>query len=90
MKTILNTWNQHNYSKNTSIIGKKQNYELEWKILSIINKSKPGARTCKLCLIEALKILEHYENCINKGFELMNSYRHQTKYLLKNWKTTKT
>ena len=65
MKTIINKWIQQNYWKNTSVIGKKQNYKLESKLLSITKKSKPGARTCKLCLIEALTILEHCENCIN-------------------------
>ena len=57
MQATINTWTQLNYPKNTSIKREKNNYELEWKIISIVNKSKSGTRTCKLCLIEVLTIL---------------------------------
>ena len=56
---------------------------------SIINKSKPGTRTCKPCSHEALTIMKQNENFINNGTELINSCRHQTKYLLQNWEETK-
>ena len=64
-----------------------KNYKLTWKILNKVKISKPGAETCRLCLKEALLILE--SNCINKRTELMNSCRHKNKYLLINWKKVK-
>ena len=33
--------------------------------------------------------IKQNEKCINKRSELMNSCRHQTKYLLKKWRETK-
>ena len=65
-------------------------YKINWKILQREKKTKPGIMTCRLCLKEALLILESGTNCINKRTELMNSCRHRNKFLLINWKTDKT
>ena len=67
-----------------------QNYKISWKILQREKKSKPGIITCRLCLKEALLILESGTNCINRRTELMNSCRHRNKFLLINWKADKT
>ena len=63
-----------------------EDYKLNWKILERVNKHQPGKTTCKLCLKEALKILQASNNCINKKSELMGSCRHRNKFLLMNWK----
>ena len=39
-----------------------KNYKLTWKIIKREKKSKPGTTTCRLCLKEALLILESDEN----------------------------
>ena len=44
---------------------------------------------CNLCLVEALPILDEARKGLNKRSELMETCRHQTKYLLKNWKRSK-
>ncbi len=62
------------------------NYNLSWKILEKVSKPKQGKNTCRLCLKEALKILQANSNCINKRSELMGSCRHRNKFLLINWK----
>ena len=67
-----------------------KNYKLTWKIIKREKKSKPGTTTCRLCLKEALLILESDKNCINKRTELMNSCRHKNKFLIINWKEDKT
>ena len=65
-------------------------YKISWKILQREKKPKPGIMTCRLCLKEALLILESGTNCINKRTELMNSCRHRNRFLLINWKADKT
>ena len=65
-----------------------QPYEIQWTIKSALKEQKAGKETCKLCLTEALIILD--QDCINKRTELMGSCRHQAKFLLKNWKKLKT
>jgi len=44
----------------------KTDYDLSWKILLKENKPRPGKNTCRLCLKEALLILQADKNCINK------------------------
>ena len=68
---------------------KNQPYEIQWNIKLALKEQKPGKETCKLCLTEALIILEQNQNCINKRSELMGSCRHQAKFLLKNLKYEK-
>ena len=72
-----------------SLKEKKQEYKIIWKIIKQVNKTNQSRNTCKLCMIEALTILEEKRSCINKRNELMNTCRHQAKYLLKNWKKHK-
>ena len=61
-------------------------YNLSWKIIEKVNKPKQGKNTCRLCLKEALHILQADNKCINKRSELMGSCRHRNKFLLINWK----
>jgi hypothetical protein len=69
--------------------GYNAKFELKWKLLATTNGAKNGNRTCKLCLKEALTILESKGDCINKRTEMMNTCRHVGKFLLKNWKKMK-
>jgi len=64
----------------------KTDYDLSWKILLKENKPRPGKNTCRLCLTEALLILQADKNCTNKKSELMGTCRHMNKFLLMNWK----
>ena len=69
---------------------KNVNFKVEWKIISSETKAKPGVDTCRLCLKEALLILQANDKCINKRTELMNTCRHLSKFLLKNWRSAVT
>ena len=51
----------------------KKNYKFTLKILKREKISKPGTKTCKLCLKKALLILESDTNCTIKRTELMKS-----------------
>lgn len=67
-----------------------KNYELTWKILEREHQSRPRIETCRLCLKEALLILQADKNCLNKRSEVMSSCRHRNKFLLFYWNETKT
>lgn len=67
-----------------------KNYELTWTILEKEYESRPRIETCRLCLKEALKILQADKNCINKRSEVMSSCRHRNKFLLFYWNESKT
>ena len=67
----------------------KKNYTIKWEIIKRTNERKNGDKTCRLCDMEVLEILEHKkrykDNCLNKKTEITNSCRHHKKYLLSNW-----
>ena len=79
---------QFNRTLKTSTQLKKRRKGLQLKLENSkkVNKNKPGKTTCKLCLKEALKIIQASSNCINKKSELMGSSRHRNKFLLMNSK----
>ena len=65
-------------------------YEITWNIIERECQPRPRIETCRLCLKEALLILQADKNCINKRSEVMSSCRHRNRFLLYNWKETKT
>ena len=69
---------------------KNVNFKVDWKIISSEAEARPGVDTCRLCLKEALLILQANDKCINRRTELMNTYRHMSKLLLKNWNSAIT
>ena len=74
------------------IWGLKENnikYNLKWDILKKVAKLKNGSRACRLCLTEALEIMENKDNPLNKRNEIMGTCRHRTKFTLRKWVTKK-
>ena len=69
---------------------KNINYKVDWKIIASEAKARPGVDTCRLCLKEALLILQANDKCINRRTELMNKCRHMSKFLIKNWRSAIT
>ena len=65
-------------------------YEITWSIIERECQPRPRIETCRLCLKEALLILQADKNCINKRSEVMSSCRHRNRFLLFNWNETKT
>lgn len=61
------------------------NFKIDWKIIAAAAQARPGVDTCRLCLKEALLILQSSDNCINRRTELMNTCRHMKQFLLKYW-----
>ena len=61
------------------------NFKINWKIIASAAQARPGVDTCRLCLKEALLILQSSDNCINRRTELMNTCRHMKQFLLKYW-----
>ena len=47
------------------------NFKLNWKIVSTEAKARPGVETCRICLKEALLILQSNDNYINTRTEHM-------------------
>ena len=43
-----------------------QPYEIQWNINVVLKEQKPGKKTCKLCLTEALIILEQNKIALTK------------------------
>ena len=73
-------------SKTTHRLKSKNiNFKVDWKIISSAAQARPGVDTCRLCLKEALLILQANNKCINRRTELMNTCRHMNKFLLKYW-----
>ena len=70
---------------------KEQNtkYNLKWDILKRVSKIENGAKTCRLCLTEALEIMKNRENPLNKRNEIMGACRHRNKFTLRKWQTEK-
>jgi len=66
------------------------NFKVVWKIISSAAQARPGVDTCRLCLKEALLILQANNNCINRRTELMNTCRHMKNFLLKYWSSAIT
>ena len=50
---------------------KNINFKVDWKIISSAAQARPGVDTCRLCLKEALLILQANDKCINRRTELM-------------------
>ena len=65
-------------------------YEITWSIIERECQPRPRIETCRLCLKEALLILQADKSCINKRSEVMSSCRHRNRFLLFNWNETKT
>jgi len=42
------------------------NFKIDWKIISSAAQARPEVDTCRLCLKEALLILQSNDNCINR------------------------
>ena len=71
-------WSSNKFWRNKKIIPEKiqkrkiklknqnQPYEIQWNTKSFSKEQQTGKETCKLCLTEALIILEQNKNCINK------------------------
>ena len=66
--------------------GKKEDYQISWKILKAVTKLKNGNKMCRLCVTEAATIMKGRKGQLNRRTEILNKCRHQNKYLLKNWK----
>ena len=66
-----------------------KNYELNWNILERECQPRPRIETCRLCLKEALLIIQTDKNCINKTSEVMSSCRHRNRFLLFYWNEKK-
>ena len=64
-------------------------YNLKWDIMKKVKKIKNGAKSCRLCLTEALEIMKNRENPLNKRNEVMGACRHRNKFTLRNWQTEK-
>ena len=69
---------------------KNKNYECTWIILERECQPRPRTEPCRLCLKEALLILQADKNCINKRSEVMSLCRHRKRFLLFYWKLKKT
>ena len=65
-------------------------HRINWKIIDSSNELKNGQKVCKLCLKESLAILKNKQgNGLNKRTEILNTCRHNSKFLLKKWVTKK-
>ena len=63
--------------------GKKEDYQISWKILKAVTKLKNGNKMCRLCVTEAATIMKGTKGQLNRRTEILNKCRHQNKYLLK-------
>ncbi len=68
----------------------KIEHSITWSILTKVSEKSNGRKSCRLCDMEMLKILEHkkkYGNrCLNKRKEIANACRHKRKRRLKAWR----
>ena len=70
-------WNARDAGTNPSI---------EWSIAANTNPYQPGAKSCNLCLVEKLAILQsNPATTLNKRSELNSKCRHKNKFKLKSF-----
>ena len=71
------------------IKNQNEDFNLSWKIVKKVGKTRNGSKICRLCISEAALIIKNKKDQLNKRLEIMNKCRHQNKFLLKNWKEEK-
>ena len=71
------------------IYDQNEDFNLSWKIVKKVGKTRNGSKICRLCISEAALIIKNKKDQLNKRLEIMNKCRHQNKFLLKNWKEEK-
>ena len=63
---------------------------MKWKIIDKSHPYKNGSKRCNLCITEKLHIINADEtNSINKRSELISKCRHENKFYLRNYKTSR-
>ena len=93
-KTSFNDQNYRNSSELSKFIWEKkennQEYQLQWNIIDESQPYKNGSKRCNLCTLEKLHIINADENySINKRSELVSKCRHENKFYLQNYKTSR-
>ena len=64
--------------------------KIEWEILKQTNPYRCGGRSCSLCALEKIEILEGDKNTmLNDRSEILAKCRHKSKFLLKNFEEVK-
>ena len=59
---------------------------LSWEIIDQARPYRNGSKTCSLCMTEKLHRIASKRQLLNKRSELFSTYRHATKFSLKNYK----
>ena len=89
------SFNHRKYSKDTElskyIWDLKDNnidFNIQWSIIKNTSSYTPSTKSCNLCLSEKLLIctFKDKNNLINKRLDLVSKCRHETKYIIKNYK----
>ena len=86
---MLNIKTIRNYQKN---FRKKKKYsgtsKVTWKLIRICRSYNPNSKRCILCLNEKYENATYKgDNLLNKRTEIINTYRHRSKYKLANYDT---
>ena len=69
---------------------KDVDYELQWKILDKASPYRNGSKRCSLCLMEKFHIINADRNTsLNRRSELVSKCRHENKFYLANYKTSR-
>ena len=69
---------------------KGKDYEIKWKIIDRSNPYINGLKRCNLCTTEKLHIINSdCEKIINKRSELISKCRHENKFYLSNYKSSR-
>ena len=62
--------------------------KITWKIIRICRSYNPNSKHCLLCLNEKYEIATYKgDNLLNKRTEIINTYRHRSKYKLASYHT---
>ena len=89
------SFNHRKYSKDTELSkyiwdlkDSNVDFNIQWSILKSTTSYTPATKTCNLCLSEKLLIctFKDKKNLINKRLDLVSKCRHETKFIIRNYK----